>query len=40
MEDELLKIFDEDKNFVGVATREEIHKLGIGMRHLLLVYRE
>ena len=28
MEDELLKIFDEDKNFLGVATREEIHKLG------------
>ncbi|PGZ97828.1 NUDIX hydrolase [Bacillus pseudomycoides] len=28
MESELLKIFDEHRNPVGVATREEVHKLG------------
>ena len=28
MESELLKIFDEHKNPVGVATREEVHKIG------------
>ena len=28
MESELLKIFDEHRNPVGVATREEVHKMG------------
>lgn len=28
METELLKIFDESGNYTGVATREEIHRLG------------
>ncbi|MBE4907512.1 NUDIX domain-containing protein [Bacillus luteolus] len=28
MESELIKIFDEDRNPIGVATREEVHKNG------------
>ncbi|MFO1444035.1 NUDIX domain-containing protein [Bacillus sp. Bva_UNVM-123] len=28
MESELLKIFDEHKNQIGIATREEVHRLG------------
>lgn len=28
MEDERLKIFDEDRDQIGVATREEVHRLG------------
>jgi len=28
MEDELLKIFDENKKFLGVETRKEVHRLG------------
>ncbi|WP_391117428.1 NUDIX hydrolase [Psychrobacillus sp. L3] len=29
METELLKVFDGDRNEIGVATREEVHKLGL-----------
>ncbi|MEK3980356.1 NUDIX domain-containing protein [Psychrobacillus sp. FSL K6-2836] len=29
MEQELLKVFDEEHNQIGVETREEIHKLGL-----------
>src|SRR5690606_34920459 len=25
---EMLKIFDSDKNHIGIATREEVHRLG------------
>lgn len=28
MENEYLKIFDEDRNYIGTATREEVHKMG------------
>nr|WP_192597005.1 NUDIX hydrolase [Sporosarcina limicola] len=28
MENEILNIFDEDRNHIGVATREEVHRLG------------
>lgn len=28
MENEQLKIFDEDRNQIGVATREEVHRIG------------
>jgi isopentenyldiphosphate isomerase len=28
MENEKLKIFDEDRNQIGVATREEVHRIG------------
>jgi hypothetical protein len=28
MEKEKLKIFDEQRNHIGVATREEVHRVG------------
>lgn len=28
MENEMLKIFDENKHQIGIATREEVHRLG------------
>ncbi|GMK38812.1 putative Nudix hydrolase [Paenibacillus sp. CCS19] len=28
MENEMLKIFDDNRNQIGIATREEVHKLG------------
>lgn len=28
MDNEMLKIFDDDRNHIGVATREEVHRIG------------
>ncbi|MDQ0217901.1 hypothetical protein [Peribacillus cavernae] len=35
MEDERIRIFDDNRRPIGVATREEVHKLDTGMKHFI-----